>query len=511
MGLSVGLRVGAASRATPAREADLQLAACVRAQAPLRRVLARIAGRLLATNAWEPLSFARLSDWARERAGLSARSVYELASVDAALARLPHVEAAFVVGEISWSKARLLCRVAEPADESRWVAFARRSPVQTLEREVRAVDRGSLEAGAHAEETDEDGALVGPRKTVQVRCTPWVQGKWHEARQLARRVAGEQLPPWACMEAVVAEVLSALPLAADAILDEGEAARPWDSGRAETQLPRAATVLREASDASNVEEPDACANAAPASSPATDVSATDATDALDSPDEPPSSPPELPVFLRKLVAGLGEADAFALDTRFRRAVALEQRVWAQASVLLATVACERGYRALGYRSVETYARERLGISPRKARALLRLERAGTLCPELREAYRDGRLSWVQALALVPILVLDHALPWRRRWIEHATQITVRRLEGDIERALAFETLEPPDERQLCAKPMLAGGTTSAAPSAAETSRFFFNGPRDVGLLIEATICTVRRHIERQIGRLPTRRAGTYQS
>jgi len=32
--------------------------------------------------------------------------------------------------------------------------------VHTLEREVRAVDRGSLEAGAHAEETDEDGALV---------------------------------------------------------------------------------------------------------------------------------------------------------------------------------------------------------------------------------------------------------------------------------------------------------------------------------------------------------------
>ena len=52
--------------------------------------------------------------------------------------------------------------------------------------------------------------------------------------------------------------------------------------------------------------------------------------------------------------------------------------------------------------------------------------------------------------------------------------------------------------------MRTGGTTSAVPSAAETSRFFFNGPRDVALLIEATICTVRRHIERQIGRLPTR-------
>jgi len=81
---------------------------------------------------------------------------------------------------------------------------------------------------------------------------------------------------------------------------------------------------------------------------------------------------------------------------------------------------------------------------------------------------------------------------------------LRRLEDDVERALAYESLEPPDERQLGAKPMLTGGTASPAASAAETSRFFFNGPRDVGLLIEATICTVRRHIERQIGRLPTR-------
>ncbi len=93
---------------------------------------------------------------------------------------------------------------------------------------------------------------------------------------------------------------------------------------------------------------------------------------------------------------------------------------------------------------------------------------------------------------------------------------MRRLEEEVERALAFETLEPPDERQSCAKPRGAEGDASpgddeghdehAAPStrAAETARFFFTGPRDVALLIEATICTVQRHIERQIGRLPTR-------
>ena len=42
-------------------------------------------------------------------------------------------------------------------------------------------------------------------------------------------------------------------------------------------------------------------------------------------------------------------------------------------------------------------------------ALLRLERAGDVCPELRAAYRDGSLSWVQAQALAPVLVSDAAV------------------------------------------------------------------------------------------------------
>jgi len=35
------------------------------------------------------------------------------------------------------------------------------------------------------------------------------------------------------------------------------------------------------------------------------------------------------------------------------------------------------------------------------------------------------------LLLVPIVVIDPARPWRARWIEHATQITLRRLEDDV--------------------------------------------------------------------------------
>ena len=120
--------------------------ALVHSHAPLRVALARIAARLVATRGWERLGFARLADYARERVGLSARQLQDLAHVSAALARLPRVEAALLAGVLSWSKARLLCRVARAEDEAAWVAFAQRVRVRALEREVRRVDRGALEA-----------------------------------------------------------------------------------------------------------------------------------------------------------------------------------------------------------------------------------------------------------------------------------------------------------------------------------------------------------------------------
>ncbi len=461
----------------PLDEIEPRLAAWVRSQAPLRRALARIAGRLVAKRAWERLGFARLEDYARERTGLSARQLYDLAHVDAALSRLPRVDAAFHHGTLPWSKVRLLCRVAVACDEARWVAFARVVSVRALEREVRAVDRGCIEAGVLAPECGEDGSLLSPRKTVQIQCTPAVHGKWWRARWFAQRVAGDKLPPWACMEAVVGEVLSALPLEGDPLADE----------TANVCADHASA--REASDAHP-----------PRAEPrTTDVCNTHA------PEPDLSSPPELPVFLRHLLEAIDDADAFALDARLRRAATLEQRAWAEAGRLLAAVASERLYVDVdsGTHTLDSYARERLGISPRKARALLRLERASALCPELRSAYRDGRLSWVQAQALVPLVLLDHSGPHRAAWIDHATRVSVRRLEDDVEYALAHDTVAPPDERQLCAKPTRSGASTSAGSQQAETERFFFLAPRDVALLIHAAICTVRRHLERRTGRLPT--------
>src|SRR5262245_10718087 len=79
--------VGARPRAAWAREpCDLEarLVAQVRAPSALRRALARVAGRMVATRGWERLGSARPSDYAAEHAGISARESRDLAAVDVA-------------------------------------------------------------------------------------------------------------------------------------------------------------------------------------------------------------------------------------------------------------------------------------------------------------------------------------------------------------------------------------------------------------------------------------------
>lgn len=510
------------------RDLEARLAALARSRAPLRCALARIAGRLVAARAWERLGFARLADYARERAGLSARQLQDLAHVDGRLAQLPAVAAALLRGELPWSKARLLARVAEPADEVRWIAFARGASVRALEREVRAVDRGALEAGAL--ELDEDGASVEAKEWVSVPCASRVRAKYHRARWVARRVAGEDLPPWACMEAVAAETLSALGLDAEAAASDetsdasaggrateggargedpcsGEAdgaswprrgggtwghpgERPGDAA-ADVCAPHDRTPDLAANVcAANGLTPDAAADVCAAHTLTPDTAADVCAPRTPTPDAaanvcahhgPAGASPAggcsphaaaaggasvLPE-LDALLAGLADADAFELDARLRRAVALEQRSEAALAPLLRRAFDARLHRRAGFASFDAFARERLSLSPRKARALLRLERGAAACPPLREAFAAGRLSWVQAQVLLPLLLLPELrLPeverFRARWVARAERTTVRCLEEEVDAALLLLST---DREAFLAGGGLADRPTCAQPTA----------------------------------------------
>jgi hypothetical protein len=461
-----------------------RLAGLVASAVPLRRVLARLAGRLVDSKGWERLGFARLGDYAVERVGLSARQLYELARVDETLGALPGVEAALLSGRISWTKARLLCRVATVLDEAHWLGVAEQLSARALSREVRKVDARSLERGGGAPQAVEGAARAWapegeePRETVRLGCTRAVHGKWWAARQLAQRAAGERLAPWQCAEWIAAEVLSATGLEVE----------PEPVCEAKRSMDNAGTNrVAEAIDSPALVAPSVPTGAAPQS---------ERVDAV------ATGSPSLPTFLHALLTDLDSADAFALDARLRRAVRLEQRHLARVGPWLLAVAQERLFRDLGYRCLDAYARDELGMAASKARALLRIERVASVSLLFRKAWQAGELTWTQAEALAPLFVLEHSGPWQAAWLALARAVTVRRLRDDVDRAVSLDLLDPgaheypPAGLLTGAKPTESGEGIVPAEKRREAAEFFFRAPRDVARIFRAVLATVQRRIER---------------
>jgi hypothetical protein len=439
----------------PRERAEDELRRLAAAVGPLRRVLAAIAERLIATKAFERLCYARLGDYARERPGVSARQLQELARVHRALAELPAVERALVRNELPWSKVRLVARVATPADEAAWIARARSIATRRLEREVREI------GGADPEDPE-----AGPTTRVSLRCTPAVREKWSLARELAERQAGQSLTAEEALEWMVAEAFSALSIGSAALesLDGSPGTQRGDERESpDSDVGEANPGVREA----------VSARRAPAR--------------------------ELPHAVASLVDGLEAADAFELDGRLRRAMALEQTLDAAMAPLLRVVACAEYEWEGDWQRLSDYACDQLGMSASKARALRRLDRAGEVCPELRDAFQSGRLSWVKAHLLLPLLLLDLPGEWRASWVAWGERVTVRRLAADVERALllraghhlAWQRCKfdperardpiPSDERQLCAPDI----DTEA------TQELVWRLPLDVAALFSAVSMTLR--------------------
>ena len=469
---------------------EARLAELARAGGPLRRALAALSGKMVACRGWERLGYARPGDYARERLGLSASSLQEWARVDDRLARLPRLEAALVSGLLPWSKVRLLARFVAPEDEASWIAHAGPRSVRRLEREVRAVDRGALETGGLL--LDEEGCSREAMERVRISGSPALCLGWQRVRRYAALKSGQRLTAGAVLEIVTAEALSALPL--DAAAQEDLAA----------QEELESNGTREA--------------VSPSWEPRSAAESPDAAPLADATPPGASEPPArciLPPFLRSLVAGLEDADPFELDARLRRAVRLEQRLDAAIGPLLRQVVSAE-YEWRGHRpTLGAYARDELGMSPRKARALVRLERLGDVCPELRQAYRDGAVSWLQAQILAPLLLREsmQECDWRGAWLAFAARITLRRLEELVASAMTLREVDPAAWQRLQPEPeQLArlldeessdGRQVCVAPTHSnETWRLTIHAPEDVARLFRALLCTLRRALERETGRLP---------
>ncbi len=93
-------------------------------------------------------------------------------------------------------------------------------------------------------------------------------------------------------------------------------------------------------------------------------------------------------------------------------------------------------------------------------------------------------------------------PWQAAWIEHASRVSVRQLEDDVDHALTTGKLDPgalPPPVPISLTP--AGLQTSARPRLCAEHRYIrICAPLEVARLFRACLATVQLRIERARGR-----------
>jgi hypothetical protein len=432
-----------------------------RREAECRRALGRDAAAFVFAKSHHRLGFARLGDYTRERLGVSARELQSLAQVAAALEHLPRIAHAFALGDLSWTQVRLVAKLALTGGEDVWLERARGRTVRELQALIRR--RAGTLPEAQAEEydpdaADPDDAIDGEQPTrFRLRCSRGVRRIWHQTVELARRMMGEQAAVWRAAEAIAAEGLSGAPRPPAAgrlsMVCRHAERRPPDDLLPSVPARSVETAARSVEMSAGGSDPRAAGNAravpATIASPV-DPIALDVSDAVEGrcAAAPPADPgvrcaaDDRADRVRGAVDGtpIGDcaarpvraADPVALDARMRATLAGARRLDGRIGRALSAVAAQRLHRRLGFRSIAAYARDRLGISAGKARMLLALDRRARRVPALGEAYRRGDLSWVRTLAVLPVATASTAAAW----VERANEVTVRRLEAEVEWALA---------------------------------------------------------------------------
>jgi len=365
------------------RDADGRLREIVAERAQARPVLGALAEALLDGRGYEPLGFRCLGDWSRERLGVGSRAVREWARVWRALEERPLLREAVLAGQVSWTVARMIVGVVTPENEAACLETVRGRTVQAVKALLRAV---APEDGVSTETSEER------RVAVHVACSPRVATKWAAALELARRMAGENLSAAECAEAIAAECVSAA--GGTEALDSRRRRPPLPARRPEEESesglraelwPRLRWKTR---------------------------------------------PSRKSDGLARLACELEDCSPRELDRRLRAAMAFLQQVDFEIGRILRQVLERKLYRELGFESFECYVQERLDLSPRTARRLVCLARAEHRAPAVASAFREGRITLLQAEVL-----LRGEKP---EALEMALRVTLRRLEEEVlPRRVAF--------------------------------------------------------------------------
>ncbi len=433
------------------RDADGRLRELSAARLAARPVLGALSVALLDGRVPDALGYRSLGDYGRERLGVGARAVREWARVWRRLGELPVLRRALFAGEIGWSVARRVVGLATPETEEACLASVRGRTLRAVEAIVAAVREAHADTSrAPVDETEADPGRV----VVRLPCTPHEALLWRAALELARRMAGEELPVWQCAENVAAEAASAIgaPPPGEAGQGAGEAGTEVGEGISTEQRSRVRSRSR-SRPGPDPREHGLCAEAFPG------LRWT-------------HSPGRVPAALTALAEGLEEAPPREIDRRLRAAIAFLQSLDLETGRILRQISDRKLYLELGFPDLARYAEERLDLSPRTARRLIALARTEHRAPELAVAFRRGRIHAFQAQVLAR--VADHESA--RAWIARAEAVTFRRLEEDVEGA-------PPEPAAI------------AFPAPPEVAEFFLTMLSRAGSLERLLAHAIRTWVE----------------
>ncbi len=137
--------------------------------------------------------------------GLGPHSTRERIRVGRALRSLPQIEGALVSGELSYSRAREVTRVATPGDESAWLDLACTLPMRTLERRV--VEATGKESPARTEGPAQLRWSTPETVEVTLRLPAEVWALLQRAMEGARRASEVSLSDAEALGAVARDAL----------------------------------------------------------------------------------------------------------------------------------------------------------------------------------------------------------------------------------------------------------------------------------------------------------------
>jgi len=438
----------------------------------------------------QKLGFVRLADYTREEMGIPWRSASLLVSNWTALEKLPLLKQAHREGLISKSKLRSLLRVATAENEKAWIAKASKVSVRALEDLVKAEEArkngelvdyggasssGSMEprAGGKCVPVSEDSGseeVAGPDgKCVQnadnqgsgrgndragylmtLKTTPERAAIWDFALEHYRGHEGGNFSTDIFIETLLAEFCSAIPLPDD---NRHSNAASRVTGKPLIGVSKVHCIPSTPFDSASppIDKP------LPAGSHWRRITGDEDDEFVSADGKEADEERERWRELRRDLEDVTQIwqflswtpvtvetplewddaleDIRAVANMIKKIVAVRQLVGFYMGRLLRTFENLHLYADMQFASLNHYAVERLGISMRTARNLIKLVRSFLSLPVLEKAFKDGDLTQQRALLLLKVATEKTEAEWLKYGIEAPAldlELEVKRLSRLIE-------------------------------------------------------------------------------